>query len=167
MSGVACQELIWGYANSRSRAFFFEEGIIGETKYRCILVVENKNNEMTISLALLYIALGMLSGFLSGLIGIGGGTIVVPVLVIIFGLSQKTAQGTTLALLVPPIGVLAAWTYYKHGYVDFPIAGLICVGFIFGGLIGAKLAINISNQTLERIFGIALLIISIKMILSK
>jgi uncharacterized protein len=122
---------------------------------------------MTISLALLYIALGILSGFLSGLIGIGGGTIVVPVLVIIFGLSQKTAQGTTLALLVPPIGVLAAWTYYKHGYVDFPIAGLICVGFIFGGLIGAKLAINISNQTLERIFGIALLIISIKMILSK
>jgi len=122
---------------------------------------------MTISLALLYIALGILSGFLSGLIGIGGGTIIVPFLVIIFGLSQKTAQGTTLALLVPPIGILAAWTYYKQGYVDFPIAGLICVGFIFGGLIGAKLATNISNQTLERIFGIALLIISIKMIFSK
>jgi uncharacterized protein len=122
---------------------------------------------MTISLSLLYIVLGILSGFLSGLIGIGGGTIVVPLLVIIFGLSQKTAQGTTLALLVPPIGILAAWTYYKQGYVDFPIAGLICVGFIFGGLIGAKLATNISNQTLERIFGIALLLISIKMIFSK
>jgi uncharacterized membrane protein YfcA len=122
---------------------------------------------MTISSGLLYILLGILSGFLSGLIGIGGGTIIVPVLVIIFGLSQKMAQGTTLALLVPPIGILAAWTYYKQGYVDFPIAGLICVGFIFGGLIGAKLATNISNQTLERIFGIALLIISIKMIFSK
>jgi hypothetical protein len=130
-------------------------------------VVKNKNNEMNISSGLLYIVLGILSGFLSGLIGIGGGTIVVPVLVIIFGLSQKTAQGTTLALLVPPIGILAAWTYYKQGYVDFPIAGLICVGFILGGLIGAKLATNISNQTLERIFGIALLIISIKMIFSK
>ena len=130
-------------------------------------MVKNKNNEMNISLGLLYIVLGILSGFLSGLIGIGGGTIVVPVLVIIFGLSQKTAQGTTLALLVPPIGILAAWTYYKQGYVDFPIAGLICVGFILGGLIGAKLATNISNQTLERIFGIALLIISIKMIFSK
>lgn len=128
---------------------------------------KKQKNEMTISLGLLYIVLGILSGFLSGLIGIGGGTIVVPVLVIIFGLSQKTAQGTTLALLVPPIGILAAWTYYKQGYVDFPIAGLICIGFIFGGLIGAKLAINISNQTLERIFGIALLIISIKMIFSK
>ena len=122
---------------------------------------------MTISSGLLYILLGILSGFLSGLIGIGGGTIIVPVLVIIFGLSQKMAQGTTLALLVPPIGILAAWTYYKQGYVDFPIAGLICIGFIFGGLIGAKLATNISNQTLERIFGIALLIISIKMIFSK
>ena len=122
---------------------------------------------MTISLGLQYILLGILSGFLSGLIGIGGGTIIVPVLIIIFGLSQKTAQGTTLALLVPPIGILAAWTYYKQGYVDFPIAGLICIGFIIGGLMGAKLAVNISNQTLERIFGIALLIISIKMIFSK
>ena len=122
---------------------------------------------MTISSGLLYILLGILSGFLSGLIGIGGGTIIVPVLIIIFGLSQKTAQGTTLALLVPPIGILAAWTYYKQGYVDFPVAGLICIGFVIGGLMGARLAVNISNQTLERIFGIALLIISIKMIFSK
>jgi len=101
--------------------------------------------------------LGILSGILSGLIGIGGGTIIVPVLIFICGLSQKTARGTTLALLVPPIGILAAWTYYKQGYVDFPIAGLICIGFIFSGLIGAKLATSISNQTLERIFGIALI----------
>jgi uncharacterized membrane protein YfcA len=122
---------------------------------------------MTISLGLLYILLGILSGFLSGLIGIGGGTIIVPVLILIFGLSQKTAQGTTLALLVPPIGILAAWTYYKQGYVDFPVAGLICIGFIFGGLIGARLATSMSNQTLEKIFGIALLIIAIKMIFSK
>ena len=117
--------------------------------------------------AFLYIFTGLLAGLLSGLIGIGGGTIIVPILVIFSGLSQKMAQGTTLALLVPPIGILAAWTYYKQGYVDFPIAGLICVGFIFGGLIGAKFATNLSNQTLERIFGIALLIIAIKMIFSK
>ena len=117
--------------------------------------------------AFLYISTGLLAGLLSGLIGIGGGTIIVPILVIFFGLSQKMAQGTTLALLVPPIGILAAWTYYKEGYVDCPIAALICIGFIFGGLIGAKFANNLSNQTLERIFGIALLIISIKMIFSK
>jgi uncharacterized protein len=117
--------------------------------------------------AFLYVFTGLLAGLLSGLIGIGGGTIIVPILVIFSGLSQKMAQGTTLALLVPPIGILAAWTYYKEGYVDFPIAGLICIGFIFGGLMGAKFATNLSNQTLERIFGIALLIISIKMIFSK
>ena len=117
--------------------------------------------------AFLYVFTGLLAGLLSGLIGIGGGTIVVPILVIFFGLSQKMAQGTTLALLVPPIGILAAWTYYKEGYVDFPIAAFICFGFIFGGLIGAKFANNLSNQTLERIFGIALLVISIKMIFAK
>jgi len=122
---------------------------------------------MNFTNAFLYVFTGLLAGLLSGLIGIGGGTIIVPILVIFAGLSQKMAQGTTLALLVPPIGILAAWTYYKEGYVDFPIAGLICIGFIFGGLIGAKLATNLSNQTLERIFGIALLIIAIKMIFAK
>lgn len=117
--------------------------------------------------AFLYVFTGLLAGLLSGLIGIGGGVIIILILVIFSGLSQKMAQGTTLALLVPPIGILAAWTYYKQGYVDFPIAALICIGFVFGGLIGAKFATNLSNQTLERIFGIALLIISIKMIFSK
>ncbi len=117
--------------------------------------------------AFLYIFTGLLAGLLSGLIGIGGGTIIIPILIFIFGFSQKMAQGTTLALLVPPIGILAAWTYYKEGYVDLTIAALICLGFVFGGLIGAKFAVNISNQTLERIFGIALLIIAIKMIFSK
>ena len=122
---------------------------------------------MSVANAFLYVFTGLLAGLLSGLIGIGGGTIILPILVIFAGLSQKMAQGTTLALLVPPIGILAAWTYYKQGYVDFPIAGLICVGFIFGGLIGAKFATNLSNQILEKIFGIALLIIAIKMIFSK
>ena len=122
---------------------------------------------MGFSNAFLYVFTGLLAGLLSGLIGIGGGVIIIPILVIFAGLSQKMAQGTTLALLVPPIGILAAWTYYKEGYVDFPIAGLICIGFIFGGLIGAKFANILSNQTLERIFGIALLIISIKMIFAK
>jgi len=117
--------------------------------------------------AFLFIFTGLLAGLLSGLIGIGGGTIIIPILVIFFGLSQKMAQGTTLALLVPPIGILAAWTYYKEGFVNLPIAALICVGFVFGGLIGAKFAVNLSNQTLERIFGIALLIISLKMIFAK
>lgn len=103
--------------------------------------------------AFLYILTGLLAGLLSGLIGIGGGVIIIPILVLIFGLSQKTAQGTTLALLVPPIGLLAAWAYYKQGYVNYPIAGFICLGFVIGGLLGAKLAVRISDPVLEKIFG--------------
>jgi uncharacterized membrane protein YfcA len=70
-------------------------------------------------------------------------------------------------LLVPPIGILAAWTYYKQGYVDLKIASLICIGFFFGGLLGAKFAIKLSNTTLERVFGVALLLIALKMIFAK
>jgi hypothetical protein len=111
--------------------------------------------------------LGLVAGILSGLIGIGGGTIIVPALVLFFGISQHMAQGTTLALLVPPIGILAAWTYYRQGYVDLHIAGFICVGFFIGGLVGAKIATSLSNIVLERIFGAALLLISLKMIFAK
>lgn len=116
---------------------------------------------------LMYTLLGLVAGIFSGLIGIGGGIIIVPALVLLFGLSQHQAQGTTLALLVPPIGLLAAWTYYKEGYVDLRIAGLICLGFFLGGLLGAKLAISLSNPVLEKVFGIALLLISLKLILAK
>ncbi len=114
-----------------------------------------------------YLLLGLVAGILSGLIGVGGGVIIIPVLVFLFGLTQHQAQGTTLALLVPPIGLLAAWEYYKEGYVDLKIAGLICAGFFFGGWLGAKLATGLSNRMLEEVFGVALLLISIKMIFAK
>ena len=90
----------------------------------------------------LYILLGVVAGIFSGLIGIGGGIIIVPALVLLFGLSQHSAQGTTLALMVPPIGLLAAWTYYKQGLVDLKIAAFVCIGFFIGGLLGAKFAIE-------------------------
>jgi len=114
-----------------------------------------------------YLLLGLLAGALSGLIGIGGGVIIVPVLVFLMGFSQHEAQGTTLALLIPPIGILAAWSYYKQGYVNLPVAGYICVGFVLGSLAGARLATSLSNTALERIFGVALLLIAIKMLLAK
>jgi len=117
--------------------------------------------------ALLYLILGLAAGILSGLIGIGGGTIIVPALVFLFGIPQHQAQGTTLALLVPPIGILAAWTYHKQGYVNLHIAGFICIGFLVGGLVGARVATSLSNVVLERVFGIALLLIAIKMIFAK
>ena len=110
------------------------------------------------------LGLGLLAGILSGLIGIGGGVIIVPALVILFGFSQHLAQGTTLALLVPPIGILGAWTYYRHGYVDLKTAALVCAGFFIGSLLGANLATGLSNVVLEKIFGVALLAIALKMI---
>lgn len=116
---------------------------------------------------LLYVFLGLIAGIVSGLIGIGGGIIVIPALIFLFGFSQHQAQGTTLALLVPPIGLLAAWTYYQQGYVDLKIAGYICAGFFFGGFVGAKLAVGLSNVVLERVFGIALFLISLKMIFAR
>ncbi|MEN6426267.1 MAG: TSUP family transporter [Phycisphaerales bacterium] len=114
-----------------------------------------------------FLALGLLGGILSGLLGIGGGILIVPALVFIAGMTQHKAQGTTLALMVPPIGLLAAWTYWKQGYVDVKVAILICLGFFFGGLIGAKLAGVINAAMLKKLFGVLLLVTAFKMILSK
>jgi uncharacterized membrane protein YfcA len=116
---------------------------------------------------LLYLLLGVAAGALSGLVGIGGGIIIVPALVMFWGLSQHQAQGTTLALLVPPIGILAAWTYYRQGFVDLHIATWVCIGFMVGSLLGAKLAVQLSDVTLERVFGVALLLVALKMMLAK
>jgi uncharacterized membrane protein YfcA len=112
----------------------------------------------------LYLLLGLAAGALSGLIGIGGGIIIVPALVFLFGLTQHQAQGTTLALMVPPIGILAALTYYNQGFVNLKIAVFVCLGFVVGGWLGAKLATSLSNDLLERLFGIALLVVAVKMI---
>jgi uncharacterized protein len=116
---------------------------------------------------ILYILLGLIAGTFSGLIGIGGGVLIVPALVYLFGLTQHQAQGTTLALLVPPIGILAAYEYYRHGMVDIRIAAFVCIGFFLGGLIGARFATVLSNTVLEKVFGFAMLIVALKMIFTK
>jgi uncharacterized protein len=116
---------------------------------------------------LFYLILGLAAGALSGVLGIGGGIIVVPALALLLGMSQHAAQGTTLAMMVPPIGLLAAWTYYKHGFVDLKIATLLCLGFFIGGLLGAQLGTAIPSTVLKRIFGVVLFIVSVKIILEK
>ncbi|MBN2588980.1 MAG: sulfite exporter TauE/SafE family protein [Sedimentisphaerales bacterium] len=116
---------------------------------------------------ILYLLLGLFTGTLSGLFGIGGAVIIIPTLVLLFKFNQHMAQGTTLALMIPPIGLLAALTYYKQGFVDFKIAGLICLGFFIGGLIGAKVAVQIPDQILKKMFGFFLLLVSLKMIFTK
>jgi uncharacterized membrane protein YfcA len=114
-----------------------------------------------------FVFTGLLVGILSGMVGVGGGIVLVPILVIFFGFSQHMAQGTSTAMLLPPIGILAAWTYYRNGMVDIRATALLCAGFVLGGLFGARLAIALPQETLRRSFGCVLLGISLKMILGK
>lgn len=114
-----------------------------------------------------YVILGIVAGVFGGMFGIGGGTILIPALVYLFGLTQHQAQGTTLAIMVPPIGLLAALRYYYSGNVKLGMAGLICLGFFIGGLIGANFVQNLSDPILKKLFGVFLLFVSVNMILGK
>lgn len=111
----------------------------------------------------LYIILGIIAGTLSGMLGIGGGIILIPALVFVFGLTQHQAQGTTLALMIPPIGLLAALRYYQSGNVKLGMAGFICIGFFVGGLIGANLVQNVPEPLLRKGFALFLLFVSLRM----
>ena len=113
------------------------------------------------------LGIGLVAGSLSGILGIGGAVVIIPALIYILKFSQHLAQGTTLALMVPPIGLLAALTYYRASYVDLKTAGLICLGFFIGGLLGAKIAIPLPGIVLKRLFGIYLLIVSLRMLAGK
>jgi uncharacterized protein len=113
------------------------------------------------------LATGLIAGILAGLFGVGGGIIIIPALIFIFGLTQHQAQGTTLALFVPPIGILAAWTYYKAGYVDLKVAALICAGFVFGALMGAEMAKHVSDVVLKRAFAVIMIITAVRMMFEK
>lgn len=116
---------------------------------------------------LLYVILGIVAGIFGGMFGIGGGTILIPALVYLFGLTQHQAQGTTLAIMVPPIGLLAALRYYYSGNVKLAMAGFICLGFFVGGLIGAHFIHGISEPVLKKMFGVYLVFIAARMILGK
>ena len=121
---------------------------------------------MTISTLLMLMLIGLLAGMLSGLVGIGGGIIMVPLLLLL-GLSQHRAQGTSLAVLVVPVTAVAVFNYYKEGYIDWRLAAVIALFFVVGGYFGSKLAISIDQKILKKIFGVVLLLIAGKMILGK
>ncbi len=114
-----------------------------------------------------FIILGFVAGIASGLLGIGGAIVLVPSLVYIFGWKQHLAQGTTLAMLTMPIVILGAWQYYRAGNVNIQVALLMGLGLLFGGFFGGWIANNIDTNTLRKIFGVALFLISLKMILGK
>lgn len=108
------------------------------------------------------ILLGTLAGALSSLVGIGGGIVIVPVLVLAFGLNQHSAQGTTLALLSFPVSLIAALTYYKKGMVDWRIAMILGVGFIIGGFFGSRIAVELPTALIKKIFAVIMIIIAVK-----
>lgn len=110
---------------------------------------------------------GLLTGVIGGLFGVGGGELFIPLLIYLFGFSQHQAQGTSLAVLLPPIGLLAALRYYKAGHVDFATAGLLALGFFFGASIGALIATRIHGDVLRRIFGAFLFLVSLHMMLGR
>ncbi|MGB0896822.1 MAG: sulfite exporter TauE/SafE family protein [Flavobacteriaceae bacterium] len=118
------------------------------------------------STVLFLIGVGLLAGFLSGVLGIGGGVVMVPLLLLI-GFTQHQAQGTSLAAMLPPVTLLAVLQYSKAGHVDWKLALVISVTFIIGGFFGSKLAIAIDEKLLKRIFGVLMLFIAIKMIVGK
>ena len=115
----------------------------------------------------MFVMLGILAGGMSGLFGIGGGIIIIPALVFLAGFTQHEAQGTTLAVFLLPVGILAAMRYYKSGHIHIIVALLICLGFVIGSFFGANLAESLTNIALKRAFGIFLLVMSISMIFSK
>ena len=111
-----------------------------------------------------FVALGLVIGVLSGVLGLGGGIFLVPALIFLFHFSPHQAQGTSLGVLIPPIGIFAALEYYRRGYIDFSVVGLICLGFIFGAYAGAFFVDRIPVPLMRRIFGFFMFFVALQMV---
>jgi hypothetical protein len=123
--------------------------------------------KMSTSMILILIVIGIITGVMAGMLGIGGAIIMIPALVFLLGISQQTAQGTSLAVMLPPVGIIAAYNYYKAGHVNIRFAIVLAVFFLVGSYFGSKLALNIPEPVLKKIFGVLLLLVAAKMLLSK
>src|SRR5258705_3310412 len=123
-----------------------------------------KKKIMDTQTILIIILVGVAAGILSGLVGVGGGIIIVPSLVYFIGFSQKTAQGTSLALILLPVGIFGVMQYYKQGHIDIKIVGMLAIGFLAGSFFGSKLALSISQETLKKVFAVLMILIAIKML---
>jgi uncharacterized membrane protein YfcA len=123
-----------------------------------------KKNNMDMQTILIVILIGIAAGTLSGLVGVGGGVIIVPALVYFIGFSQKTAQGTSLGLILLPVGILGVLQYYKQGHIDVKVVGMLAIGFLVGGYLGSRIALNLSQETVKKIFAVVMVIVALKMI---
>jgi uncharacterized protein len=120
--------------------------------------------KMDITTMLIIILVGVAAGMLGGLVGVGGGIIIVPALVYLLGMSQKTAQGTSLGLIMLPVGILGVLQYYKQGHVDFKVVGLLAIGFLLGSYFGSKVALQLPQATVKKIFAVLMILIAVKML---
>ena len=122
---------------------------------------------MDVTTCIILIVIGLLAGILSGLVGVGGGILMIPLLIMLLGLTQHQAQGTALFAMLPPIGILAAMNYYKEGFVKWEYAAVIALTFVVGGYFGSKLSINLPDQIVRRFFAFVMLIAAIKILFSR
>jgi uncharacterized protein len=123
-----------------------------------------QSNNMTVQLVLLLGLVGFFAGVLSGLVGVGGGIIIVPCLVIFLGFSQQAAQGTSLGLLLLPVGIFAVINYYNKGFIDIKVVLVMSIAFIAGGWLGSKLALQLSQEMLRKIFAVVLFYTAFRML---
>jgi hypothetical protein len=116
---------------------------------------------------IILLLIGLAAGVASGILGIGGGILVIPALVLLLNYSQKAAQGTSLGLLLPPIGLLAVLNYYKAGYVNLKAAGIMIITFLIGSYFSSKLAVDLPEGVIKKIFAVFLLFYAIKLFFGK
>ncbi len=113
---------------------------------------------------IILILIGVLAGMLGGMVGVGGGIVIVPALVYFLGFSQHSAQGTSLGMILFPVGILGVIQYYKQGHVDFKVVGLLAIGFLTGSYLGSKVALSLPQETVKKIFAILMLLMALKML---
>lgn len=123
-----------------------------------------KSNKINMEIFLYLLIIGLAAGFMGGLVGIGGGVIIVPALVMLLGMSQHQAQGTSLMMILFPVGILGVLNYYKQGYVDFKYAGLLALGFFIGSYLGSKYSLSLPQLTVKRIFAVVMMLLAIKIL---
>jgi uncharacterized protein len=122
---------------------------------------------MNINDIILLIIIGFFAGVVGGALGLGGGIIIVPALVFILGFQMHEAQGTSLAVLLFPIGILAVINYAKNGYVNYKFAVILIIAFVVGSYFGSVISIHLPDKIVKKVFGIFILLISLKMIFNK
>lgn len=123
-----------------------------------------QKNTMTTELVTIILVIGLFAGILSGLVGVGGGLIIVPALIFFLGFNQHQAQGTSLGLLLLPVGFLAVMNYYNKGNVDVKVVAIMSIAFIAGGWLGSKLALRLPEDTVKKIFAVFLFYSAFKLL---